>query len=58
MLVGKHVFVSFLSLYVIRNFSGTCSSIKMLKGYMARLSLGTPELEDLKHYCCNPVALR
>jgi len=25
-------------------FRGTCSSIKMLKGYMARESLGTPDL--------------
>jgi len=50
-LVGKYVFVIFLSLYVVRNFGATCPSIKMLKGYMARVSLGTP---DLNHkYCCD-----
>jgi len=43
-MLGKYVFVIFLSLNVIRNFRGTCSSIKMLKGYMARASLGTPGL--------------
>ena len=37
-IVDKYVFVIFLSLYVIRSFRGTCSSIKMLKGYMARVS--------------------
>jgi len=45
-IVGKYVFVIFLSLYVIRSFRGTCSSIKMLKGYMARVSLGTPALNE------------
>jgi len=44
MLIGKYIFVIFLNLFVIRNFSGTCSSIEMLKGYMARESLGTPVL--------------
>jgi len=44
MLVGKYIFVIFLNLFVIRNFRGTCSSIEMLKGYMARESLGTPAL--------------
>ena len=39
-----HIFVIFLNLFVIRNFRGTCSSIEMLKGYMARESLGTPVL--------------
>jgi len=47
MLVGKYVFVIFLSLYVIRNFRGTCPSVEMLKGYMARVSLGTPALRDI-----------
>jgi len=46
-MLGKYVFLVFLSLYATRNFRGTCSSIKMLKGYMARVSLGTPELEEL-----------
>jgi len=41
MLVGKYVFVIFLSLFVIRNFKGTCSSIEMLKGYIGKVSLGT-----------------
>jgi len=44
MLVGKYVFVIFLSLFVIRNFRGTCSSIEMLKGYIGKVSLGTPDL--------------
>jgi len=41
MLLGKYIFVIFHSLFVIRNFRGTCSSIEMLKGYMARESLIT-----------------
>jgi len=44
MLIGKYIFVIFLNLFVTRNFRGTCSSIKMLKGYMVRESLGTPVL--------------
>jgi len=44
MLIGKYIFVFFLNLFVIRNFKGTCLSIEMLKGYMARESLGTPVL--------------
>ena len=42
MLIGKHIFVVFLRVFVIRNFCGTCSSIEMLKVCMARESLGTP----------------
>jgi len=34
-----------VSLFVIRNFRGTCSSVEMLKAYMARKRLGTPVLE-------------
>jgi len=44
MLIGKYIFVIFLNFFVIRNFRGTCSSIEMLKVYMARESLGTPVL--------------
>ena len=44
MLIGKYIFVIFLSLFVRRNSRGTCSSIEMLKGYMAIESLGTPDL--------------
>ena len=44
MLIGKYIFVIFLNLFVIRNFMGTCSSTEVLKGYMARESLGTPVL--------------
>ena len=44
MLIGKYIFVIFINLLVIRNFRGICSSIEMLKGYMARESLGTPVL--------------
>ena len=39
MLVGKYVSVIFHSLFVIRNFMGTCSSIEMLKGFIGRVSL-------------------
>ena len=44
MLIGKYILVIFHSLFVIRNFRGTCSSIEMLKWYMARESLITPVL--------------
>jgi len=42
--IGKYIFVIFLNLFVIRSFRGTCSSMEVLKGYMARESLGTPVL--------------
>ena len=45
MLIGKYIFVIFLSLFVIRNYRGTCSSIEMLKWYMAKEALGTPAVE-------------
>ena len=38
------MFVTFFSLSIIRNFRGTCSSIEMLKGFVAKESLGTPVL--------------
>jgi len=41
-LISKYIFVIFFNLFVIKNFRGTCSSIEMLKGYMARESLGAP----------------
>ena len=44
MLIGKYILVIFHNLFVIKNFWGTCSSIEMLKGYMARESLITPVL--------------
>ena len=50
MLVGKYVFVIFLSVFVIRNFRGTCSPIEMLKGYIGRASLGTPDLNNALHF--------
>jgi len=43
-LICKYIFVIFFKLFVIRNFRGTYLSIEMLKGYMARESLGTPVL--------------
>jgi len=46
MLIGKHIFVTFLSLFVMKSFRGACSSIEMLKMYMARESLGTPALSQ------------
>jgi len=41
MLIGKYIFVIFLSLFAIRNFRVTCSYNEMLKGYMDGESLGT-----------------
>ena len=46
MLIGKYIFVIFLNLFVFTYFRGTCSSIEMLKGYMARESLRTPVLNQ------------
>ena len=31
-LIGKHVFIIFFSLFVMKEFRGTCSSFKMLNG--------------------------
>jgi len=38
------IFVILLSLFVMRNFRGTCSSVEILQGYMVRESLGTSGL--------------
>ena len=35
-LIGKHVFIILFILFVIKDFRGTCSSVEMLNGYMAR----------------------
>jgi len=32
--------------FVIRNFRGKCSSVGVLKGYMVRERLGTPDLHN------------
>jgi len=40
----KYIFVIFLSLFVMRNFRGTCWYDEMLKGYMAVTSLGILDL--------------
>jgi len=51
-----------LSLFVIRNFRGTCSSVEMLKEYMVRERLVTPELDlcvvqlELPKYLMSPAA--
>jgi len=34
MLIVKHVSIIIIECFVIGNFRGTCSSVKMLKGYM------------------------
>jgi len=39
------IFVILLSLFVIRNFRGTCSSAQMLEGYMGRERLGTSDID-------------
>ena len=41
MLIGTLNISFFLSLFVIRNFRGTCSYNEILKGYMAIESFGT-----------------
>jgi len=41
------MFVISLSIFVVRKFRGTCSSVEMLKGYMVRDGLGTPALQQL-----------
>ena len=43
LLIMQWIFVISLSLFV-RNFMGTRSSAKMLKGHMVRERLGTPDL--------------
>jgi len=50
MVIGEYVLVIFLSLLVIRHFRCTCTSIEMLKGYMAIESLGTPTLKVSSQY--------
>jgi len=39
------IFVIFVSLFVLRNFRTTCSSVAMLKGYVVRKWLGIPGLD-------------
>ena len=50
MLIGKYIFVIFVSLFFIRGFRGTRSSIEMLKVYMVRKSLRTLVLEHSKYW--------
>jgi len=49
----KWVFVILLSVFVIRHFRGTRSSVEMLKGYMVREMLGSPGL-----VCCKEALRR
>jgi len=44
-LVGENILVIFNSVFVIRKFRGTCSSLEILKRYMARESLISPALK-------------
>jgi len=39
------IFVILLSLFVIRNFRGSRSSVEILKGYTVKERFGTPVLE-------------
>jgi len=57
MLTVKFVFVIFLSLFVIRNVKGTCPSRKMLKGYTARESLGTPGIDSEEQWRGTPLSV-
>ena len=43
------IFVFSLSLLVIRNVTGRCLSVEILKGYMVRESLRTPAIDWLPH---------
>jgi len=43
----KWIFVKLLSVFVIRNFIGICSSVDMLTGCMVRERLGIPEYKHL-----------
>jgi len=47
--IRKYISIIFPSL-VTRNFRGTCSSIKILKGCMIRESLGTPVIVECFNY--------
>jgi len=40
----QKIFIILLSLFVIRDFKGTSSSVEMLKGNMVTKRLGTPEV--------------
>ena len=51
-LKNQWIFVILLSLFVTRNFKGTCSSFEILKGYMVRERLGTPALAQSGRYLC------
>jgi len=44
MLIVKYLWIIMTKYFVMRNFRGTCSSVEMLKGYIVRGRLGTPEL--------------
>ena len=40
-------FCYFTQAFCHKKFRGTCSSVKMLKGYMARKRLGTPVINSI-----------
>jgi len=39
--------------FVIANFRGTCSYVKLLNGYMVRETLGNPGLAEQNNYILN-----
>ena len=47
MIKNQWIFLILLSLFIRRNFRGTCSSVEILKGYIVRHTLGTTALN-----CC------
>jgi len=44
-----YIWIIMIQYFVIRNFSGTCSYVEILKGYKVRERLGAPALEG---DCC------
>jgi len=48
-------YIILLSLFVIRICRGTCSSVEMLKGYVVRERLGTPDQRHWKISIQQPV---
>jgi len=45
LIVKVYLLLDMIKYFVMRHFSGTCSSVDMLKGYMVRERLGIPVLE-------------
>ena len=51
MLIGKHIFVIFLNLFVIRNFWGYMLIYRNAEGVQSKRNLGTPDLAEQWYVC-------